>query len=223
MTLFIMSMLCGAVITCVVESLVCLFREKLKPHQLALGACLWAMLMWAVVLVKWRNLLTLVLVGSLLIQPIQARADADTCTITRTNAPGCTVIECGAAIVVLGTGILMLQAGCRMCNRIGSNINYQLTNAAPEPGFMPRLLAARECTVPMTIQAATGIGSAWVDGYQVSIQQTGDVVTGVVSSNGVPVATNSATMGAGGVVRLDFSTLPTPEGWRGKTFFRIAQ
>ena len=76
-----------------------------------------------------------------------------------------------------------------------------------------------------TIQTATGIGSAWMDGYSFDFQQSGGVVTVVASSNGVPVATNSApVISEDYPVVLDFrALLPASTNTPSKgMLFRIA-
>jgi hypothetical protein len=171
-----------------------------------------------------RLLLTGALVGALLCLTTDARPQ----TVPHHLPPAqpSTLLQCAAVIVVIGMGIVILRAGCRMCNRLASNLNNQVTNNA-DALTLPPLIAGASGSSPMTIQSAAGLGSAWVDGYQISLQQTDGQIVGVISQSGLPIATNSVAgpTNDSQTVVLNFPGLPTPASWTNAQcrIFRIVQ
>lgn len=163
-------------------------------------------------------ILTALLAGALIALPYEAQPQ---------NAPApdpkCSLVKACAIMFIVGIGVIILQAGCRKCNTIVSNIEWQSTNTVEELIALPPMQAGADCDQPMTIQSASGIGSAWVDEYRLTAQQVGGAVVGVVYRGSAAIATNVCNVTSNGVAVLDFSRLPTPPSYSGRRIFRIAQ
>ena len=118
-------------------------------------------------------------------------------------------VRCIAVVIISAAGGVVIHHVKKWCDKVFSNKNYELTNNTEGFVSLPMLESSSSGDGTTTIQSATGIGNAWIDGYSFNVQQVnGTQIVAVATLNGVAVATNSAPVtGDGQTVVLDFRSL----------------
>lgn len=149
-----------------------------------------------------RSLTIAVLVAAIVLIPPQARTDPP-------PVPKCMpLVRCVTVVLITVAGGVITYYVKQWCDRTFSNRNWWLTNEDALVS-MPSLYSRAVGPGTTTVQSATGMGSAWVDGYAFNLQQVnGTQIVAVASLNGVSMATNSAPIDYDGqTVVLDFRKL----------------
>jgi len=165
-----------------------------------------------------RIAITLGLVAALAAIPPQAKTQ---------EAPNVhPLVICGAALVIIAGGVVVVKGVVALCKNIESNQNWQATNGLPADGWKTipvPIDASANPSAPIHIQSASAIGSAWVDDVLVSISQVGGQAIAVAyNTNGVPLLTNSAPIDSTGWATLDMRALKTTNPSPSR-FYRLAQ
>ena len=138
------------------------------------------------------------------------------------------IIRCVSTVIITVAGGVVTYYVKKWCDSTFSNQNWQLTNEMDNMmGAVGPLWSAtspeQSPTTTTTVQTCEGMGSVWIDNQTVTLTQIPGFVVGVMSTNGVPIATNSVPIHADGeTVVLDFRPmLPSVTNKPTAAFFRL--
>lgn len=159
-------------------------------------------------------ILTGLLIGALALVPMESRTQPAPDPPVHPNGAA---LYCAWVVVVVVMGTVVIRGIMRLCDRIMSNRNYQLTNIVEGANYLDIDLAPNS-----TIQTARGIGQGWVDGYSFNVWQVNNTVYCTLSKDGVDLATNSAVLTSNEcTVTFDFREQTRDTNRPSAQFFRV--